>query len=220
MIASIPAIKQHAKLPDHVAQYLTLTRRGKTLWGRCPFHNEKTASFAVHEKYFFCHGCQAKGDVIDFTARIEGTSKGRAIRALSERYSLPVGPAPTRQQSAYLRDLRHQAEFWWARRRAAAVRDLEHYVARAFSEQSDRADSLASAAGARVRLLDSISPVLRGRIFLHLRTEEDNIAWAAHLRWMEFSERMARNASDWEEILLIAACAGCGIDSLPTGTRV
>ena len=36
----------------------------------CPFHNDKHPSMKLNEEYFYCFGCGATGDVIDFTARL------------------------------------------------------------------------------------------------------------------------------------------------------
>ena len=36
----------------------------------CPFHNDRTPSLKLNDTYFYCFGCHATGDVIDFTARI------------------------------------------------------------------------------------------------------------------------------------------------------
>ena len=38
----------------------------------CPFHEDKHPSLKLNEDYFFCFGCGARGDVIDFTARLFG----------------------------------------------------------------------------------------------------------------------------------------------------
>ena len=48
--------------------YVPLEKKGKTYWGRCPFHSEKTPSFAVNEadQYYHCFGCKASGNVIKF----------------------------------------------------------------------------------------------------------------------------------------------------------
>ena len=40
----------------------------------CPFHDDKHPSMKV-DRGFHCFGCQADGDVIDFTARLFGLKK-------------------------------------------------------------------------------------------------------------------------------------------------
>ena len=51
-----------------IGKYVTLNQKGKTHWGCCPFHSEKTPSFAVNglEQYYHCFGCGESGDVIRF----------------------------------------------------------------------------------------------------------------------------------------------------------
>ena len=53
----------------------------------CPFHNDKTPSMKVDERYH-CFGCQADGDVIDFTARLFGLSTLDAAKKLSTDFHL------------------------------------------------------------------------------------------------------------------------------------
>ena len=48
---------------------LTVSRNGMTC---CPFHEDRHPSMKLNEDYFFCFGCGASGDVIDFTARLFG----------------------------------------------------------------------------------------------------------------------------------------------------
>ena len=54
---------------------------------RCPFHSDRTPSMKLDQR-FHCFGCQADGDVIDFTARLFGLSCKEAARKLAEDFSL------------------------------------------------------------------------------------------------------------------------------------
>jgi len=116
--------------------------------------------------------------VIDFTQRINHITKGQAIRMLSERYGVALDAPVSRAQNVYMRSLRDQAEFWWSRRRAAALAALEDSCERFFADQSPRNEALAEAAGGYLRLLDEVAPAIRGRAFLALRAAEDNREWA------------------------------------------
>ena len=53
----------------------------------CPFHNDKHPSMKV-DRRFHCFGCQADGDVIDFTARLFGLSSKEAALKLAEDFSV------------------------------------------------------------------------------------------------------------------------------------
>lgn len=74
-----------------VSEYVELKRRGKTLAGLCPFHNEKTPSFTVYpdSRSFYCFGCGAGGDVISFVRRIENLDYVEAVKALAKRAGMP-----------------------------------------------------------------------------------------------------------------------------------
>ena len=69
-------------IEDVVGQYVTLKRSGSNLFGLCPFHGEKTASFSVapDKGMFYCFGCHKGGGVINFEMEIEGLSYGDAVR--------------------------------------------------------------------------------------------------------------------------------------------
>ena len=75
-----------------VSQYVSLRRRGNTFVGLCPFHNEKTGSFTVYTQTnsFYCFGCGAGGDVINFTMRIENLDYMEAVRTLADRSGLQM----------------------------------------------------------------------------------------------------------------------------------
>lgn len=209
-MTDLQTLKSRANLADIIAEHVPLTRRGKTLWGRCPFHDERTASFAVHAEYWYCHGCHATGDVIDFTARIQRVSKGRAIRLLAERYGVDLGAPVSRAQGAYMRSLRDQAEFWWAGRRAAALAALEAACDRFWADQTPRNEAWAAAAGAYLRMLDGVDPAIRGRCWLTLRTAEDAMAWREHQRERKMFEVIfdAALLSSVEREAFIAARGG------------
>ncbi len=53
----------------------------------CPFHDDKHPSMKV-DRRFHCFGCQADGDVIDFTARLFGLSNKEAALKLAEDFSV------------------------------------------------------------------------------------------------------------------------------------
>lgn len=56
---------------------------------RCPFHNDKTPSMKV-DKRFHCFGCQADGDVIDFTARLFGLTPKDAAESWRATLASPT----------------------------------------------------------------------------------------------------------------------------------
>ena len=49
----------------------------------CPFHDDKNPSLKLNEDYFYCFGCGATGDVIDFTARLYDLTRREAAEKLA-----------------------------------------------------------------------------------------------------------------------------------------
>ena len=61
-------------IQDVVGQYVSLKRSGSNLFGLCPFHGEKTASFSVapDKNIYYCFGCHKGGGPINFMMEVEG----------------------------------------------------------------------------------------------------------------------------------------------------
>ncbi len=77
---------------DVVGSYVSLTPKGGSYWGCCPFHNEKTPSFHVlqDKQFYHCFGCKKGGGVINFIMEIENLSYPDAIRFLAKRVNMEV----------------------------------------------------------------------------------------------------------------------------------
>ena len=62
------------------------------MWAPCPFHQEKTASFHVDENkgFYYCFGCQAKGDAIGFVRETENVNFIEAVEILAAEVGLPM----------------------------------------------------------------------------------------------------------------------------------
>ena len=58
----------------------------------CPFHEDRHPSLKLNEDYFFCFGCHASGDVIDFTARLLGLSCYEAAQKLASDFDISAEP--------------------------------------------------------------------------------------------------------------------------------
>lgn len=83
-------LKMKTDIEDVISTYVTLKRRGATLVGLCPFHNEKTPSFTVYPatQSFYCFGCGAGGDAITFVKKIENLDYLDAVKTLAQRAGL------------------------------------------------------------------------------------------------------------------------------------
>lgn len=79
-----------------ISRYIDLSKRGTQFWGRCPFHNEKTPSFAVNSRgqYFKCFGCGVGGDVISFIRKRENLEFMEAVKLLAEQAHMEVPSEP------------------------------------------------------------------------------------------------------------------------------
>ena len=79
-------LRQSNDIVTTISKYINLTRRGKTWWACCPFHFEKTPSFAVNEmeQYFHCFGCGASGDVVKFVEKYDSLDFYDACKKLAE----------------------------------------------------------------------------------------------------------------------------------------
>lgn len=74
-------------ISDIASAYVNLHRRGRNMVGLCPFHNEKTPSFNIYTESnsFYCFGCGAGGNVINFIMRIENLDYIDAVKFLAQR---------------------------------------------------------------------------------------------------------------------------------------
>ncbi len=89
-------------IEDVVGQYVTLKRSGSNMFGLCPSHGEKTASFSVapEKGIYYCFGCHKGGGAINFMMELEGLSYPDAVRALAQRAGMEV-PEDEQYQSRY-----------------------------------------------------------------------------------------------------------------------
>lgn len=85
-------LKMKTDIEDVISTYVTLKRRGATLVGLCPFHNEKTPSFTVYPatQSFYCFGCGAGGGAITFLKKIENLDYLDAVKTLAQRAGLQM----------------------------------------------------------------------------------------------------------------------------------
>lgn len=88
----IDEIKNNNDIVDVVSQYVHLKRSGRNYFGLCPFHNEKSPSFAVSpdKQIFHCFGCGVGGNVIHFISKIEGINFRESIELLAERANITL----------------------------------------------------------------------------------------------------------------------------------
>lgn len=73
-----------APIIDIAGQQLRLRKSGKNFVSLCPFHNEKSPScfFYTETNSFYCYGCGAGGNVINYTQKINGAAFPEVVRQL------------------------------------------------------------------------------------------------------------------------------------------
>jgi DNA primase len=89
---SVDAVKAAAELVAVVEERTSLRKQGARLVGRCPFHEERTASFSVNPSLglYHCFGCHKGGDVISFVRETQGLDFAGAIEWLGERFRVDL----------------------------------------------------------------------------------------------------------------------------------
>jgi DNA primase len=100
--ATIREVRQRTDLVDLVNEFVPLKRKGGRHFGRCPFHQEKTASFSVSGDVglYFCFGCKATGDALRFFQETQGVNFPEAVRALARRAGVEVPEDRTPEEIA------------------------------------------------------------------------------------------------------------------------
>lgn len=145
---TLEELRRRVDLPGLISRHVALTPSGREFRGRCPFHEERTPSFfVVPEKgFFFCHGCRARGDAVDFLRRMLGLSFGEAVRELAREVGLAVSEseASAADPRQRLRDVtrlaqEHFQSLLWSSEGASARAYLE---ARGVTEETARAFGL------------------------------------------------------------------------------
>lgn len=119
-------VKQQADIVRVVGDYVRLKKAGQNFMGLCPFHSEKTASFAVHpvKQIYHCFGCGAGGDVFKFVMEMEKVDFPEALRMVATKCGIALPERRPRTPE--------EAE---ATRHRADLVALHEQAARFFTEQ-------------------------------------------------------------------------------------
>ena len=99
----IEEIIYRSDIEQIIGSYVQLKKSGSGYVGLCPFHSEKTPSFSVNtkEKFFYCFGCGAGGDVITFIMRAENLDYVGAVEFLAERAGINIDTGRNRADGEY-----------------------------------------------------------------------------------------------------------------------
>jgi DNA primase len=105
-----------------IGEHAALKRQGRRWVGLCPFHGEKTPSFSVNadEGFYYCFGCQAKGDAISFIRAIDHLDFVDAVRLLADKAGITIhedaNSGRDSQRRKVLLDAMEQATEWYHQR--------------------------------------------------------------------------------------------------------
>lgn len=123
-MTNIDDIKRDHPMPEVVRQYgIEINRAG---FCRCPFHNERTASMKIYAQSFYCFGCGAGGDVIDFVRLYERCDFKTAFRMLGGEFD---NHTKKHALSAYKRDADKRTREKQTARKAEALDDSRAMLA-------------------------------------------------------------------------------------------
>lgn len=109
--SKVDEILDAARIEDVVGDYVSLKRRGSSLLGLCPFHNEKTPSFnvSVAKGIYKCFGCGKAGNAINFVMDYEHLDFVGALKVLADKYGIEL-PKQEVSSEQILEEKRQQSE--------------------------------------------------------------------------------------------------------------
>ncbi len=102
-------LKENSNIVNVISKYVPLNRKGKTWWANCPFHYEKTPSFAVNEmeQFYKCFGCGVSGDVFGFVQKIEACDFMEACEILAKDANMKM---PVFQENEAINKLKQEKD--------------------------------------------------------------------------------------------------------------
>src|SRR5436309_15816596 len=95
-MSEVDEVRAAADIVRILGDYVKLRKAGANWMGLCPFHQEKTPSFAVHpvKQIFHCFGCGVGGDVFKFVMLIENLTFPEALRQVADKVGITLREAP------------------------------------------------------------------------------------------------------------------------------
>jgi len=118
----VARVREATDIVALIGEHAALKRQGRRWVGLCPFHGEKTPSFSVNaeEGFYYCFGCQAKGDAITFVREVEHLDFVDAVRRLADKSGITIredaNSGRESQRRQVFRDAMEQAAEWYHQR--------------------------------------------------------------------------------------------------------
>ena len=188
-MSQVEEVRAAADIVKIVGDYVKLRKAGANFMGLCPFHQEKTPSFAVHpaKQIFHCFGCGVGGDVFKFVMLVDTLTFPEALERIAERVGVTLREtAPAKDDSKS-----HERTALYKVQEAAA----KFYASQLTGTGEGRA--------ARAYLMDrGLKDEVIGRFRLGYAPREGS-ALARHMASLEFSEEVLEKSG-----LLLRDAAG------------
>lgn len=88
----IDCVRNASNIVEIARNYLPLRQKGQDFWACCPFHSEKTPSFAISapKQFYYCYGCHESGNVFKLVMKMENLSWHEAVAMLAKRANIEI----------------------------------------------------------------------------------------------------------------------------------
>src|ERR1700753_2237186 len=131
-------IRRRTDLVQLVGRRVKLIRKGRVMWGCCPFHGEKSPSFKVeNERHAYkCFGCGAGGDAFKWLVETEGLSFPEAVEKLAAEAGVelpqwsPDDEAREQKRKSLYEIVELAAQFYEAQLRESGGQEARNYLKR------------------------------------------------------------------------------------------
>lgn len=120
-------------IEDIVRPYTTLKKKGASMMGLCPFHEEHTGSFSVSpgKNLYHCFSCGRGGDGITFIMEKEGLSFADAVEFIARRQGIPIEYVGEEESKEEADEAKHKE------RLLIALEYIQHYYVSCLHDKSD-----------------------------------------------------------------------------------
>ena len=184
-------LKSKSNIVDVIGRYIPLTRKGRSFWGCCPFHHEKTPSFKADDdkQLFYCFGCRASGNVITFIEKIENVDFLDAVKHLAEKAGMQL---PSMKSDAEVAVVKEKRDRIYKTLKEAAVYYNGNLskpaggTAKKYLEKRGVSPAMAKRFGLGVSLnWDDMVKYMLSRGFTHADLKDAGLAEAKDGRWYD-----------------------------------
>ncbi len=133
--STLSEIQNRLDITEVIGEYVALQRKGARYWGLCPFHQEKSPSFAVtpEKGVYYCFGCHKGGGLFQFVMDIEKLPWRDAVELLAKKAGVEI-PRGNEEEGGVKREAllelnrRVTGSFNWLLREGAPAQAARKYL--------------------------------------------------------------------------------------------